>query len=254
VSEAWSRLVNAAGAFGAAVALVYLIGAVSLSLRYEGFGLPSHQAAAVTPREVLLAAGLRTLVIWAALGLATVLLLSRVPDARSRRLTKPLAGWPGRAAILAVAVVLLLVLRVWWPLALFGAVLALLAADASGKPLSALIGVGALAAALVAAAYEADRLSYLIEWTCVRTAATESQAQRRICGTLVGQQDRGFYLGVPVGNDAAARSTNQYRLAFIPAGRVESANEEKRLARVIARHAQGRRERLVSRVVSIRVR
>ena len=92
--DPWARLIAAAGAVGAAVALVYVIGGASLSLRYEGFGLPGHQAAAQTPREVLLAAGLRTLAVWTLVGAVLVLSLRRLPDATERAL----AGWLRRPA------------------------------------------------------------------------------------------------------------------------------------------------------------
>jgi hypothetical protein len=64
----WAAVVNAAGAAGAAIASVYAVGSIVMSLRYEGFGLSGQEAVAVTPREVLLFAGTRSLVIWAAVG------------------------------------------------------------------------------------------------------------------------------------------------------------------------------------------
>ena len=252
-SDPWARLIAAAGAVGAGVALVYVIGGTSLSLRYEGFGLPGQQAAAVTPREVLLAAGLRTLAVWAALGAALVLALRGLPDPVVRTLTERLRRWPGLLAAGAIALALVLLLNVLWPLAAFGALLAIVVASVHWKdrPLPRLL-VSVLSIGLVAVAYEADRISYQIEWTCVDLAPTA--AGRPVCGMLVGQQDRGFYLGVPGGADRTTGKAHRYRLAFIPAAEVEQASSTKRLVRVIDRYADSRRERLRSRPWDIRVR
>jgi hypothetical protein len=67
---------------------------------------------------------------------------------------------------------------------------------------------------------------------------------------LVGQQDRGFYLGVP----ERGHPTRPYRLVFIPAAEVARASSEKQLARVIPRRAASRRKRLGSRPGDVTVR
>jgi hypothetical protein len=249
--DPWQNLLAAAGAIGAVVALVYLIGGASLSLRYEGFGLPGHQAATLTPREVLLAAGLRTLFLWSLLGAALVLVLRAVPDGRVRAAV----GRAGRlrvAIVLALpAIALLLTVRVWWPLAVYLAALAITAATVYWEPRSPRrLLACAVAVAVVTLAYEADRLSYLVERTCVDLAEPREQ----VCGVLIGQQDRGFYLGVPGGPGPLTVQARDYRLAFLPAERVEDAGSEKELARVIAGRAAQRREPLRERLWSIRVR
>jgi hypothetical protein len=254
-SDPWARLISAAGAIGASVALIYVIGGASLSLRYEGFGLPGQQAAAETPREVLLAAGLRTLAVWTALGVALVLALRALPDEFAR----DLAGWlrrpSGLLAVAAIVLALVLLLKVLWPLVAFGAVLAIILASVHWKaqPLRRIV-VGVLSIGLVAVAYEADRITYEIEWTCVDVAPTVGGTGERICGLLVGQLDRGFYLGVPGATDRTADKAGRYRLAFIPADHVEQAYSRKQLARVIASKADARREPLRSRPWDIRVR
>jgi hypothetical protein len=254
-SDPWARLISAAGAIGASVALIYVIGGASLSLRYEGFGLPGQQGAANTPREVLLAAGLRTLAVWAALGVALVLALRALPD----RFARDLAGWlrrpSGLLAVGAIVLALVLLLNVLWPLVAFGAVLAIILASVHWKaqPLRRIV-VSVLSIGLVAVAYEADRITYEIEWTCVDVAPTadgNGGTGERICGLLVGQLDRGFYLGVPGATD---RKAGRYRLAFIPADHVEQAYSRKQLARVITSKADARREPLRSRPWDIRVR
>jgi hypothetical protein len=268
-NDPWARVVAAAGAIGAGVALVYVIGGMSLSLRYEGFGLPGQQAAALTPREVLLAAGLRTLVLWAAIGVALILALRALPDGAVQTVARRLRTRWGLLAVAALAVALLLVLKVWWPLAALGALLAIVLASVHWRshPVRRVL-VSALSIGLVAISYEADRISYLVEWTCVRAATTSAASgadaaaaasahqngARRVCGTLIGQQDRGFYLGVPGTADRSEQGAGPYRLVFIPATVVEEAYSDKRLARVIPSSAEARREPLRSRLSDIRVR
>ena len=254
-SDPWARLISAAGAIGASVALIYVIGGASLSLRYEGFGLPGQQAATVTPREVLLAAGLRTLAVWAALGVALVLALRALPDPFVRDVAGRLRRPSGLLAVGAIALALALLLKVLWPLAAFGAVLAIILASVHWKaqPLRRIV-VSVLSIGLVAVAYEADRITYEIEWTCVDVAPAAGGTGERICGMLVGQLDRGFYLGVPGATDRTTDKAGRYRLAFIPSGHVEQAYSRKQLARVIASKADARREPLRSRPWDIRVR
>jgi hypothetical protein len=270
-NDAWARIIAAAGAVGAAVALIYVIGGASLSLRYEGFGLPGQQAAALTPREALLAAGLRTLLVWAGLGFLLVLALRAHPDAvravaeRLRPRSSAAAGLLV-ALVLLVVLLLLLVLNVWWPLAAFGAVLAISLSSVhwESRPVRRML-VSAISIALVAVAYEVDRLSYLVEWTCVShgtqttgggvaVRSSPPRAQQRVCGILIGQQDRGFYLGVPGKGDDPVAETGPYRLVFIPAERVVGASSRKQSARVIASRAEARRESPLSRLIDIRVR
>lgn len=253
-------MIAAAGAVGAAVALVYVIGGASLSIRYDGFGLPGNQAAAQSPREVLLAAGLRTLVIWTLVGIAFVLLLRRLPDAIPRALARGLGRPTRMLAAAAVALALLLVLRVWWPLAAYAALLAVLLLSVGRKDdrLTRLFASAAVVT-LVAVAYEADRLTYGVERTCVTparetqsTEATEPTVDSPICGTLVGHQERGFYLGVPIA--APGRHSAPQELVFVPADQVLQAASRKQLLRVTRTYAERRRERLISRLWNLRVR
>jgi hypothetical protein len=262
-SDPWARVIAAAGAIGAGVALVYVIGGASLTLRYQGFGLPGQQAAALTPREVLLAAGLRTLALWAVIGLVMLLGLGLLPDEPVRAVASRLRTREGVLAVIVVALALLLVLEVWWPLAGLAALLAILLVSVywESRPVRRFL-VSALSIGIVAVAYEADRLSYLIERTCVLTAdpsgASEGVAapaappgvrqERRVCGILVGQQDRGFYLGV------GTPEGDPYRLVFLPASMVERAYSETQLARVIPSRAEDRREPLRSRLWGVSVR
>ena len=242
--DLWSRVIVAAGAIGGTVALVYVIGGAALSLRYDGFGLPGQQAAAYTPRETLLAAGLRTLVVWAALGIALILALRALPDASVRAVAAWLRTPVGVITVAVIVVALVLLLNVWWPLVALGAVIAIVLASVywESRPARRLL-VSALSVSLVAVAYEADRISYLVEWTCVDLAP-----KRHLCGSLIGQQDRGFYLGVPT------EAAGPYRLTFIPATRVDAANSHKELARVIPSRAEARRETLISRITDVHVR
>jgi hypothetical protein len=252
--DPWARVLAFAGAAGAAVALIYVIGGASLSIRYDGFGLPGNQSAAQTPREVLLAAGLRTLVVWTLVGAALVLALVRVPDAAPPALTRRLRRRRGPAAVAVVAVVLLLVLRVWWPLAALAALVVIVFVTVRWKerPLArALAGVAAVS--LVTVAYEADRLTYMVERTCVtRAVADDPVPGAPVCGTLVAQVDRGFYLGVPLPDPG--EHTEPQALVFVPADRVSEATSRKQEVMVTTSHADGRRERLVSRLFGLRVR
>jgi hypothetical protein len=237
------RLTSFAGAAVGAVGLVYVVGALSLSLRYEGFGLPGQQAAAVTPREVLLAAGLRTLLVWVALGVAVALALAASGARLARAIEHRVRTHRGRLAIVVIAIALLFA-RVLWPLAAVVAILATSYATVTWPAASARrVLVTALAIGLVAVAYEASRITYYVEWTCVGV----NQPVGRACGVLVGQQDRGFYLGVPAGPDPA-------RLLFLPAARVGNASTHKLLARVDRRHSEDRRTTIVSRLTDIRLR
>jgi hypothetical protein len=253
-------VIAAAGAVTAAVALLYVIGGASLSLRYQGFELPGQVTAAQTPREVLLVAGLRTLAIWILVGVALTLALWWLPDAAGRPVARWICRPVGFLAAAAVALVLLFVLSVWWPLAAYAAVLAIVLTSVRWRERRIRRVVATVAAiALVAVAYEADRLSFFVERTCVTLGPgagsvdeTRSTVDSEICGTLVGQQDRGFYLGVPIPREEA--HSRPQELLFVPAARVRQAKSDKRVIRVTADTAANRRERLVSRLGDIRVR
>jgi hypothetical protein len=237
------RLTSVAGAAVGAVGLVYVVGALSLSMRYDGFGLPGQATAAVTPREVLLAAGLRTLVVWAAIGVAIALVLA----AGGRRVARAIDRWVrtpvGLAAVAAIAIALLFA-RVLWPLAALVAILVTAYATAHWEAASwRRILVTALSIGVVTVAYEADRITYYVEWTCVGV----KEPGGRACGVLVGEQDRGFYLAI---TDRPSFG----HLLFVPAARVTSASTRKQLARVTGSRAKERRKTIVTRLVDIRVR
>jgi hypothetical protein len=238
-----ARLTSIAGAAVGAVGLVYVVGALSLSLRYEGFGLPGQQTAAVTPREVLLAAGLRTLVVWIGLGVAVVLVLTAREQRLARAIQRRLRTPSGLVAV-AVLVLALLFVRVLWPLAVVLAILVTTYATVTWDAVSARRPVViALAIAVVAVVYEADRITFLVESTCVNV----KEPAARACGLLVGQQDRGFYLGVSEGPGVA-------RLVFVPAERVSSSSTRKQKARVAERYSRSRRKSVIARLPGIRVR
>jgi hypothetical protein len=95
----------------------------------------------------------------------------------------------------------------------------------------------------VAVVYEADRITFLVESTCVNV----KEPAARACGLLVGQQDRGFYLGVSEGPGVA-------RLVFVPAERVSSSSTRKQKARVAERYSRSRRKSVIARLPGIRVR
>lgn len=235
-----SRLGAVAGAVVGGAGFIYIVGALSLSLRYAAFGLPGQQAAALTPREVLLAAGLRTLVIWVAIGAGIVLALTVHDRWLAERITELVRRRWAQVA-LAVLALALLFLRVWWPLALLiGVLVATYATVTWDGPSLKRVLVTVLALGLVTVAYEADRISYYVEWTCVAVKDPVGES----CGVLVGQQDRGFYLGVPDGGE----------LLFAPAARVVHASSTRRLARATQPARDDRRETLVSRLVGVRVR
>ena len=254
-ADPWERALAVAGAAGAGIALVYVIGGTSLSMRYAGLGLPGNQAAGQTPREILLAAGLRTLVVWTLVGAVLVLSLVRLPDAMPPTVTRRLRKRRGLIAAAVVAVVLLLVLKVWWPLAAFAALVMIMLAAVRWRqrPVArALVGVAAVT--LVAVAYEADRLTYLAERTCVtRAVAGDPVPGAPVCGTLVAQLDRGFYLGVPF-PPPGEQHTQPQSLVFIPADRVQEAVTSKLQVSVTTSEADARREQLLSRLFGLRPR
>ena len=256
-----ATLLSAAGAAGAAIGLVYGIGGVVLSLRYDGFGVTGQQAVAYTPREVLLFHGARSLLIWALLGAALVLSLRALADDAPKAIEARLRTRWILVGVGALALGLFLVLRVWWPLAAPAAVLAILVAEAHwpDRPLARFLA-SASAVALVAVAYEADRITYQLDWTCVDVAtdADASRASERSCGILIGQTDRGYYIGQPESSSSLTEAPfepgTRYRLVFIPADGVAGSYAEKQKARVIRDIADSRRKWLPSRLGDIEVR
>lgn len=260
-SSPWTTLLSAAGAAGAAIGLVYGIGGVVLSLRYDGFGITGQQAVAYTSREVLLFHGARSLFIWALLGAALVLSLRALADDTSKAIDTRLRTRWGLLGVSALALGLFLALNVWWPLAGLVAVLAILFAAARwpDRPLARFLA-SAAAVALVAVAYEADRITYQLDWTCVDIAADAEggRASERSCGILIGQTDRGYYIGQPRSSSSLSEAPfepdSRYRLVFIPVDRVAGAYAEKQKARVIRDNADSRREWLPSRLGDIEIR
>jgi hypothetical protein len=289
----WATLISVAGAAGGAVVVVYAIGGLVLSLRYEGFGLNGQEAAAQTSREFLLFSGATTLARWLYIGLVgagflavfagiwqlvrPVLGLPPLSRVASRAIER--AGhWPvkvGVAPFLAVTPVLVLPVlvllpHVWWAPAAFVAVclvvgeqvIARRAADTGRRNdppqeagrraprvvrlRSVLVTLAAIA--LVAVAYEADRLTYRLNWACVDIVGERVHT----CGILIGQNDRGLYIGAPKTPDRPRAAA--YRLVFVPANRVREAFARRRTAMVIESSAEDRRQALVARLVSIDVR
>jgi hypothetical protein len=277
-----ATLIQVAGAAGAAVGFVYAIGGLVLSLRYEGFGLNGQESAALTSREVLLFSGATTLarwiligvaifgVIWVLLRLLAWLLGDQRASARASEL--PRARWI-QVGTIALALALILLSHVWWPAAATAAIAAIAwestqTVPAASKPEGFPTGwsrqsekgsprsrirrwvVIAAAVGLVAVAYEADRLRYRLNWSCVDV----TEEREHTCGILIAQNDRGFYIGAPPGQDARSVETAPYRLVFVPQERVIRASSQRREARVIESNADARREPPVARVLSIDVR
>jgi hypothetical protein len=245
----WAAVVNAAGAAGAIIALVYAVGSIVMSLRYEGFGLSGQEAVAVTPREVLLFAGARSLVIWAAVGFAITLALRRLDDEAAGAVVRRLKRPPGLLAAAALVVVLVAVSHVVWPVAVVAALAALLKVAASWRARPVLRGVASAAAvAAIAIAFEADRLRYQLDVSCIAPAAESHVAGQ--CGILVGQNDRGVYVGVPPASTARAA---RYALVFVSAAQVASIVSHKQPRTVIDEFARRRRTPLVERLLGIKV-
>lgn len=265
----WTTILSVAGAAGAAVALVYLVGGMVMSMRYDAFGLTGQQAIAYTPREVLLVAGVRSLTLWAILGVLAGLAVGRLPD----RVGYGAVGWlyrPSGLAVLAVVVVaLLFLLDVWWPLAALGALLVVVTTTVRWRnhPTRRFL-VSAAVIAVVAAAYESDRISYLIDWTCVEVSGgsglKDGSAQfglhplgrgsLRACGVLIGQDDHGYYIGSQGTWRNPQPGGPRYRLLFIPEDRVLTAYAQKESLRAIDARVDDRRKPLRLRLWDIRVR
>jgi hypothetical protein len=197
----------------------------------------------VTPREVLLAAGLRTLVIWVSVGVAFALILGRGKRRIARMLRRRRRTRLGCAVVAALAIGLLFA-HVLWPLATLVGVLATTYATVTWPPASVpRVLIATLAIGLVAVAYEADRLSYYVERACV----SGKDPTETPCGLLVGQRDTGFYLGVTERPGVAD-------LLFMPTSRVVRARSHKELSRVPEPAARDRRKSIVDRIVHLRVR
>jgi hypothetical protein len=239
--DQWATLISVAGAAGASVGLVYAIGGVVLGFRYEGFGLSSHTVT-VTPREQLLLRGGVAMTVWTVLGLILVLAL----ETASRRLNGSFSAVTYRAVALglaAVAVVLLLVLHVWWPLLAVGAVgVAFVTSRWRSRPVVRFLAC-AVAVGAVAVAYEADRLRFIVERTCV----DYSRPSGRVCGILIGQTDRGIYLGETARQDRSS-------LILVPANRVQWSTTVRTRAAVIESQARARRRPIRSRLLHLDIR
>ncbi len=243
----WAGVVNAAGAAGAAIASVYAIGAVVMSLRYEGFGISGQEAVAVTPREVLLFAGSRSLAIWTAVGLIITIGLRRLQGELAGTLVAWLRRPPGIVALSALVVALVALPHVVWPLAVVFALGLLLAGATSWHARPVLRAVAAAAAvAAVALGVEADRLRYQLVVSCVDVDATRTPR----CGILVGQNELGTYVATP---PATGARSGRYAMIFVPAARVRTASSHKEPRMVIEEFARARRRPLLDRLLGIRI-
>jgi hypothetical protein len=242
-SDPFNRLVSVAGAAVGAVGLVYVIGAASLSLRYDGLGLAGQVSAAQTSREVLLAAGLRTLVAWSIVGVLITAALSVHHRWLARAIVGLLRTKAAQIALGVLVVALLLFSHVVWLPVAVASVIAIAYATVrwQATPVRRL-GVTVLAVVVFAVAYEADRLSFYVENTRV-----DLEDGSQISGRLVGQQDRGFYLAVTDREGDAS-------LQFIPAALVTSAIAVKEEATVNADHMESRRQPIFKRLLGIDVR
>jgi hypothetical protein len=266
----WKTLATWAGIAGGAVGLVYAVGAVVLLLRYGGFQFGA-QTLVVTPREQILIRGGVALALWGAIGAAVITAMrlvvrtltalrkhraSREPrnPGSSRPPAKPSDTGRSRSALLiavgiaagmACVLVLLLAHR-WWILVAGLAVpsIALAVSRWHGRP-ALWLPLSALAIAIVAAAYEADRLSYVVEWRCVQmSAGTEN------CGIDIATRSEGVYLGQP----RESGSTRASRVLFIPSSKVVSSYTETHEERVTPEQAVSRRRSLLSRLVDLQLR
>jgi hypothetical protein len=254
----WATLINAAGAAGAVVVLLYAIGGLVLSMRFAGFGLNGQEAAALVPREVLLFAGARSLALWALAGVVLVLMLRGCLWLFGRMQSAGRAGpLSGRSVVVVLAgvlltagLVLVLVSRVVWPLAALAAAAAILGVEACwrDRPVRRLL-ITLASLALVAVAYEADRLKYTLNWTRVDVA----QERDDIRGILIAHTDRGLYVGAPPSTDPSGRAL-PYRLVFVPQSRVDEAFASRRTKEVIEQTAEDRRRAPLARVSDIEVR
>lgn len=251
------------------MALVYLVGGMVMSMRYGAFGLTGQQAIAYTPREVLLFAGVRSLMLWAILGVFLGLVVARLPDRLADGAVGRLHRPSGVVVLAAVVIALLLLLSVWWPLAALGALLVVVTTTARWRdhPTRRFLA-SAVAIAVVAAAYESDRISYLVDWTCVEVSGNAGVKGRsapfglrplgrgslQACGVLIGQNGRGYYIGSQGAWRSPRSGAPRYRLLFIPDDRVITAYAQKEPLRAIDARVEDRRKPLRSRLWDIGVR
>jgi hypothetical protein len=253
-------LVGAALAGGAA-ALAYCVGAAVLTFRYDGFGMPGQQLVGVTPREQLLIRGGVTLLVgtlagallvaigWVAAALAarrlpdeapgrvghSALAARRLPDEAPARV-----GHSALAAVIAAELVLLATAHVFWPMWLVVA-LAVYVWMAVRHP-EQIVGraiVGAVAIAVVTLSYESNRLRYGIEDARVITRSPRVDVK----GILIGQNDRGVYLGVD-----RRRGGGLLTVVFVPPNRVVEMHTTSRTAIVDRPSQRARREPVRERV------
>lgn len=237
----WSTLISAVGAIGGVIALVYAIGGVVLGFRYAGLGL-SAQALGVTAREQLLVRGGVAMVLWATLGLILVACLEPVRRRVLKDDHEPRAGWTSarrmtRLAAAAIALPMVLTLNVWWPLVALATIVATI--ETMRLRGAARLVVCAVAVGAVAAAYEADRLRYIVE----RTAVEYADPPGSVRGILIGQTDRGIYV-VRIN-----RRDSSSQLVFVPADRVQKARIAKAPVNVIESERRARRAPIRKRLI-----
>jgi small neutral amino acid transporter SnatA (MarC family) len=263
----WKTLATWAGIVGGAVGLVYAVGAVVLLLRYAGFQFGA-QTLAVTPREQILIRGGVALALWGTIGAALITvvrfglraltMLQKHPAPReqpraasSSPPATPSIRGPSRLAVFIVAAVacflVVLLAHRWWIFAALLAVpcIALAVTRWHGRP-ALWLPVSALAVAVVAAAYEADRLSYVVEWRCVRMSASTDTT----CGVDLATKSEGVYLGQP----REKGSTSPSRVVFIPSSKVAGSYTVTRKEGVTPDQTVSRRRSLLSRVFDVSVR
>lgn len=169
--------------------------------------MPGQQLVGITPREQVLIRGGVSLLVWAAIGALLFAAVELVPARHLRRMTTR----RGLAVVGITVALLLLTLHMFWPLLAAIAVLTcvVLAIAVPQHRLARAVAC-AIAVAGVAVSYEASRLRYGIEWSVVTLERPSGEAR----GLLIGQTDRGVYIGEP--SRPGARLTS----LFVPARRV----------------------------------
>jgi hypothetical protein len=263
--EGVRSLLDLVATLAGAVGVVYVVGGGVLSLRYEGFGLSAQRSVALLQREYVFFAGFRSLVIWGLIGGVVILALGRSAD-RIRKLGGHLESRPVRFAAggAVLALLLILVLRVWWPLAaVFGLPVALAAQLYWNRPLAKLAAAVATIV-LIAVTYEADRITYVLERVYVELGGDVDAAdlvdvaspstnvesttaksivggemlpfcarrEGRICGILIAQTGQGLYVGLPGATSVPRHNRYPGAIAFVPERNVKSFVVEKTQARV----------------------
>lgn len=225
--------VLAAALAGGFAAFAYFVGAAVLTFRYDGFGLPGQQLVGVTPREQLLVRGTVTLLLWTAIGSVFFGLAAvaerKIQDRDNRR--RALTAMGGLAAV--ALIILIFAAHVFWPLLMVVAVMLFMALPFLGAAHGvARVAICVVAIGLVALSYESDRLHYGIEWSVARLRAPDEVAE----GVLIGQNDRGLYLGVE------GRPGRRLTVLFIPSGRVVSLRSTPQRRTVDTPAGEARRE------------